>query len=57
MRDQEGGKRRKNTPSKIKRESKKLECFMNYEGAEGNQSESGKGEWEIVAIGRFFFYK
>ena len=37
VRGQEGGKRRKNTTSKFKKELKKVECFMNYKRTEGKQ--------------------
>ena len=50
---QEGGTRRKNSSSKFERELKKLECFVNYEGAEeGKQLGSRKIKWETAAVGR-----
>lgn len=47
VRDREGGKKRKHTPSKFERKLKKLECFVNYKRTEGKRS----ANWEIAAVG------
>ena len=54
VRGREGGQRWKNpSSSKFERELKKLECFVNYEGAEeGKQLGSRKIKWEAAAVGR-----